>query len=119
MQKHRRFEEKIEFLEATGRRAGTRYALDAIEDVLNGSAGCGGPEDNFVGTLEAKTDDIAILQLAPVDLFSAHVEAAAVAPVFKIVAPALGNNRGALAGDAAVVQLEVVSGYAAAPDEKR
>ena len=66
--------------------------------------------------LEAKANDVAILQFATLNLLSADEKAVAVPPVFQIISPPLGNNRRGLAGDAAVVKLKVISGYSAAPD---
>jgi hypothetical protein len=119
MQKHRRFEEKVEFLEAAWSGVNTRYALDAAENMLNRSVGRGRPEDNFVGIINAETNDVAIIQYAAIDLLSAYVETSAVAPVFETPAVALGNNCGALTGDAAVGKPEMIPSLAAPNTEGR
>lgn len=86
---------------------------------MNGSVGCGAPENKFIRIFQAEADDVAILDRATLHLFSVQIEAAAMPPVFQIPAIPFGNQRGALTGDAPVVQLQVISGTAAAPNEKR
>jgi hypothetical protein len=119
MQKHRRFEEKVEFPEAARSGIGVRYALNATENVLNGSVRLSGSENNFVGIVEAKTNDVAIIQYAAIGLLSAYEDAAAVAPVFEIPAVTLGNNCGALPGDAIVGKPEMIPSLAAPNTEGR
>jgi len=94
-------------------RAGTGKVLDTAENVLNGSVGPSGSEDDFVGILDAKANDVAVLQFAAIDLLSTHKDAAAVAPVFEIPQVALGDKRGTLTGDAAVGKLEMIPALAA------
>jgi hypothetical protein len=84
VQKHRCFEEKIQFVEATIRRIGPRYILYPGEDILNGTLRHNGPEDDLVGILDAKADDVAVFQYAAVDRFFVHMEAAAMASVLKM-----------------------------------
>jgi hypothetical protein len=119
MQQHCGFQEQIQFVEAAGRRAGTGKVLDTAENVLNGSVGPSGSEDDFVGILDAKANDVAILQFAAIDLLSTHKDTAAVAAVFEIPQIALADKRGALTGDAAVGQLEMIPGLAASNTEWR
>src|SRR5580700_4156549 len=118
MQKHRGFEKKIELVQAAGRGFGSGYALHPAEDLLNGTLGCDGAENNFVRIRDAKADDVAIFQGPAFDGLFVHIKTAPVASIFEVEAIAFGNNCGALARDTAVVQLEVVSGFAAAPDEE-
>jgi hypothetical protein len=106
-------------MEAAGRRPGTGKVLDTAENVLDGSVGPSGSEDDFVGILDAKANDVAILQFAAIDLLSAHKNAAAVAPVFEIPQVALGDKRGTLTGDAAVGKLEMIPALAASYTEGR
>jgi hypothetical protein len=106
-------------MEAAGRRPGTGKVLDTAENVLNGSVGPGGSEDDFVGILDAKANDVAVLQFAAIDLLSTHKDAAAVAAVFEIPQIALTDKRGTLTGDAAVRQLEMIPGLAPSNTEWR
>ncbi len=106
-------------MEAAGRRAGAGKVLDTAENVLNGSVGPSGSEDDFVGILDAKANDVAVLQFAAIDLLSTHKDAAAVAPVFEIPQVALGDKRGTLTGDAAVGKLEMIPALAASNTEGR
>jgi hypothetical protein len=119
MQKHCGFQEQIQFMKAAGRRPGTGKVLDTAENVLNGSVGHGGSENDFVGILDAKADDVAVLQFAAIDLLPTHKDAAAVAPVFEIPQVAIGDKRGTLTGDAAVGKLEMIPGFAASNTEGR
>jgi hypothetical protein len=119
MQKHCGFQEQIQFMETAGRRPSTGKVLDAAENVLNGSVGHGGSENDFVGILDAKANDVAVLQFAAIDLLSTHKDAAAVAPVFEIPQVALGDKRGTLTGDAAVRKLQMIPAFAASNTEGR
>jgi hypothetical protein len=80
---------------------------------LNGSVGCGSSENNFIGIFEAKTNNVAVLQEAAISLLSADVDSTPVSPIFEMPGVILRNNRGTLAGDTAVGQLEMISGLAA------
>src|SRR6266576_1592812 len=106
-------------MEAAGRRPGAGKVLDTAENVLNGSVGAGRSEDDFVGILDAKANDVAVLQFAAIDLFSTHKNAAAVAPVFEIPQVALGDKCGTLTGDAAVGKLVMIPALAASNTEGR
>src|SRR5579872_871261 len=119
MQKHRCFEEKIEFLQTCRRSARARNALNTAKNVLNRSVGRGESKNNFVGIFEAEANEIAVLQNAAINLFPVHEDAAAVAPVFEIPALTLGNDRGTLAGDAAVDKLQMVPSLTASQVERR
>src|SRR6202795_4594889 len=111
MQKHRGFKKQIEFVQPTGRRRVSGDVLDTAENILNGRIGRTGSENNFVGIVEAKTNDVAVLQYATIDLLSAHVDAAPMPPVFQIPAFTLGDNRCTQARDAAVGKLEMIPGF--------
>jgi hypothetical protein len=119
MQKHCGFQEQIQFMEPAGRRPGTGKVLDTAENVLNGSVGHGGSENDFVGILDAKADDVAVLQFAAIDLLSTHKNAPAVAPVFEVPQVALGDQCGTLTGDAAVGKLKMIPALTASNTEGR
>src|SRR3981189_1854469 len=106
-------------MEAAGRRPGTGKVLDTAENVLDGRVGPSGSEDDFVGILDAKANDVAILQFAAIDLLSTHKNAPAVAPVFEIPQVALGDKRGTLTGDTAVGKLEMIPAFTASNAEGR
>jgi len=70
----------------------------------------GGPEDYFVGVVETEGDRVAILKLAAIDFFSVDEEAAALAAIFDIEAIGFDDHGRAVAGDAAVGELQMVAG---------
>jgi hypothetical protein len=76
-------------------------------------------EDDFAPVVKTEADDVAIAQIAPVDFFTIHEDSLAMAQVLDFVARLEGDNSSAAARDAPVVELEVVSGFAAPADEER
>ena len=118
MQKRSRFQEKVKFVEAAGGRVSDGNALDAVEDIRDGSIEMGGPESKLIGILVAKADNIAVLEPTTSDLPSVDENAMPLATILYVVPTALQNNGGALPGNARVGELEVLSGCAAASDQK-
>ncbi len=86
---------------------------------MNRSVGRSGPENKFIRTIDAEANYVAILHYAILNLLAVHMEAATMASVFQTPALALRNKCGTLAGNAAVVQLQMISGHAAAPNKER
>ena len=79
----------------------------------------GGAEDDLVGVVQAEGDGVAILEFTTFDSFAIDEEAAALAAIFEIETISFDHHRGAIAGNAAVGELQVVAGFDAAADHKR
>ncbi len=73
-------------------------------------------EDDLVTVVDAEGDHIAVAQRVLLHLRAIHKQAVAVAAVHQAVAGALGHDRRAAAGDAAVVKLQNIVDLTAAPD---
>src|ERR1700676_2070475 len=82
---------------------------------------CGGrgTVNDFVGIINAEVNHVAILQLAAFHLFAIYKEASALAAIFDVILVGLDDDRGAVARNAAVGELQVVAGFGAAANEKR
>jgi hypothetical protein len=112
-------EQQIQFAEPSGKRFGASDASDAAEDILNRRAGFGGAKDDLVRLLDTKSNYVAIFQKAPIDLLSVHIEAAAVPAILETVFSMLGQDGGALPGDASIGKLQLISGFTAAKQKWR
>src|ERR1700736_4888664 len=118
MQQRRGGEELIELGEvatAAGRvrrGGGTGNVLDAGEQVGQGIVGGagGGAVKDFVGVVEAEGNEVAILEFPAFDFFVIDEEAATLAAILDVVLVGLYDDRGAIAGDAAVRELEMIAG---------
>jgi hypothetical protein len=113
------FKEKVELAQAAGTGVSAGYAPDAGKQVLNRCIRIQSAKNDFVRVLEAETDSVTISQDAMLYFVSVDENAGAVATVLKRSAITLQDNRGALAGDAAIDELEMISGLSPAADEKR
>ena len=78
----------------------------------------GGAEDDLVGVVKAEGDGVAILEFATFDFFAVDEEAAALAAILEIETIGFDHDGGAVAGNAAVGELQVVAGFDAAADHK-
>jgi len=68
---------------------------------------------------DAETDHIVIFQDAARDFFAVDEYPVALAAIFEVVTAALRHERGTLARNARVPELQVLRGLAGAADEKR
>jgi hypothetical protein len=121
MQKRGRFEQQIQFAKTAAGRFGTGDVFDARQKMRQGvgaGVGCGAIDD-FVGIVETEGDRIAVLQFAAFGFFAVHEEAAALAAILDVILVALHHDRGAVARDAAIRQLEVIAGFRSTADEER
>jgi hypothetical protein len=118
MEKHGRFEQEIEFAEAARRGVATGHAPDEREKTLHGLVGYRGAKSYLVGALEAKANDIAVLQGLLVGFLSVNENSAMLATVFKVVTVGFKEDRCATSGNTVVRKLEMVSTPIAPTDEK-
>src|SRR5216683_204601 len=79
----------------------------------------GGAKDDLVGVVEAEGDGVAVLEFTAINFFAVDKEAAALAAIFDIETIGFNDHGGAVAGDAAVGELQVVAGLGAAANHKR
>src|SRR5207253_4441229 len=95
--------------------------LDARQQVRDGFfiRAAGEAEENFVGILEAKGDDVAVVELAALHFFTVDEEPPALATILEVEAIGFDDDRGAIARNAAVRKLQMVAGLRAAPDQER
>ncbi len=118
MQKRGRFEQKIEFVESTGRRVAAGNAVNAAEEIGNRSIVVRRTENEFVEIVHAETDYVAIFQHMAGGFFAVDENSVTLAAIFKVVAAVLRNDGGALARDARVRQLQVLGGFAGAANQE-
>ena len=100
-------------------RVSTAGALDAREQMGKGIRGAGSRSKNdLIGIVQAKADDVAILQFAAFDFRTIHKQAAALPAILDVELVGFQNDRGALAGDAAVGKLQVISRFGTPANEE-
>ena len=116
MEERSRFEQKIEFVEPAGRSFAAGYALDATQQIGNRRIEQRRPENQLVEIFDAETDHIVIFQDAASDFFTVYKYPVALAAIFDVVTALLQNERGTLAGNAGVLDLEVFRRVAGAAD---
>jgi len=121
VQKSGGFQEQVELAKTAADRFRTSDVLDAGEEVGYGflAAGCARAENDFVGVLETKGDGVAVAEGPAFDFFSVNVKAAALAAILDVQTAPFENERGAIARDPAVRELEMVARFRAASDEER
>ena len=119
MQEHGRFEQQIELAEADGRGFAGGDAPYAGEQVLDGAFRRRRVKDDAVGVVQAEGDDVAFLQGSLADALAVDEHAQLVAAIFDVILPALGDNRRAIAGDAAVGHSELIAHFPAANGKGR
>src|SRR6202171_3566805 len=121
MKKRGGFKEKLQLAEPAADMLRTGDVLDASEEQRNRIiiGALGGAEDDLVRVVEAEGDGVAVLEFAAIDFFAVDEEAAALAAILDIVAIGFDDHGGAVAGDAAVRELQVVAGFGAAAEHKR
>jgi hypothetical protein len=95
--------------------------LDAGEEIGKGllAAGGAGSKEELVGIFEAKGDGIAVIQKAAIDFFAVDEQPAPLAAVFDVKAARLNHQCRTIARDAAVRELQMISSFSSAADEKR
>jgi hypothetical protein len=76
-------------------------------------------EDDFASIFQAELDDVAFAQVFAIHFLAVNEDALAVTEIFKAVAGFPGDDGDAAAGYAAVVELQVIAGFAAPADEER
>src|SRR5205814_444110 len=79
----------------------------------------GEPEKDFVGILEAESDDVAVLQFAAFHFFAVDVKPAALAAILDVKTVGFDDDGGAIARNAAVGKLQVVAGFGSPADQER
>src|SRR5579864_6734201 len=119
MQQHGRFEEQIKFAEADGRRLAVGYASHAGEKVLNRDLPGGGVEDNLIRIVQAERDYIPIVQGPLGNSLAVDKNAELIAAILQKILAAIGENRRAVARNAAVGNCKLVSYFAAANRKRR
>jgi hypothetical protein len=95
--------------------------LDAGEEIGKGLLAAGGArsKEELVGIFETKGDGIAVIQKAAFDFFAVDEQPAPLAAVFDVKAARLSDQCRAIARNAAVGELQMISGFDAAADEER
>ena len=121
MQQGTGFEQALELNQAAPGWFGAGDVLHPREQLGKGITvrTLGGTKDYFIRVVETEGDGVAILKLAAIDFFSIDEEAAALAAILDIEAIGFDDHGRAVAGDAAVGELQVVAGLHAAADHKR
>ncbi len=115
MNLQRCFEQKAELAQSASGHFGRRDVLEAIEQF--GEDGGARFENEFVGIRHAEADDVAIGKRRAIFGFLVVDEnAALLAAIFQAKCFAVINDSDALAGDTAIGELEMISGFSAAAD---
>src|SRR5258706_236731 len=114
MQQRSCFEQPLELGQTTAtaaRRLRAGYVLHAREELRKriGVRTLAGAEDDLVRVLEAEGDRVAVLQFAAFDFFAVDEQAAALAAILDVEAVRFDDHGGAVAGDAAVGELQMIS----------
>jgi hypothetical protein len=115
------FEEQVELAKAATDRFRAGDVFDAREEMGKGllAAGVAGSKEELVGIFETKRDGIAVIQKAAFDFFAVDEQPSPLAAVFDVQAARLDDQCRAIARDAAVGELQMISGLGSAPDEER
>src|SRR5689334_17044914 len=113
--------EKIQLAKPAAARLGAGDVFDLREQMRDGCLvrAAGEAEENFVGILQAKGDDVAILQLTALHFFAIDEQPAALPAILNVKAVGFDDDGRAIARNAPVGKLQMVASLRAPPNQKR
>ena len=121
MEQRCRFEQQIQFVQPAG--SGLILACDVLDPRQKHRDGFVTGKfrravDNFVRIFEPKRDVVTVLQLAAFRFFAVYKKATALPAVLNVKFVRFADDCGAVARNAPVVQLKMISGFRTTPDQE-